>query len=214
MQDAPDGGPSTGGDVHSHEGVAHHEPGSGVRFVLLATLALGAMATLFVYLGGEDELQHGFDRQRLERQRALVARIVRFRDTVGRCPLGPEANGHRVAVLLAHEPPTLDEEAPPRLLPASRLLDELARIERPPLPLPIDPEKHGWIYRPSIRYETDGRRFAIGTSLFHPRPDAVRMGRRRHELTLVGSCVPGSGPPRPSPPLGTSGARSPGTPGP
>ncbi|MFO0696912.1 MAG: hypothetical protein U0230_25290 [Polyangiales bacterium] len=199
---------------HAHEGVAHHEPGSGMRLVLLATLAVGAMATLFVYLGGEGELQRGFDRQRLERQRALAARIVRFRDAIGRCPLGPEANGQRVAVLLSHEPATADEAEPPRLLPASRLRDELARIERSPAPLPIDPEKHGWMYRRSIRYETDGARFAVGTSLYHAHAGAERLGRRRHELTLVGSCVPGSGPPVPSRPLGTSRARSPGTPGP
>ena len=160
---------------------------------LALLLALAALSAPWLFRRAESSMQRDFDAQRIAAQRGLVARIEAFRDQTGRCPLGHAVLDRRITVLLtrAEHVPSNDPRAPEEL-PPSALADDFAAAETSTRPLPVDPQQVAYDFFPAIQYETDGRAFVVGVSLYHEHPNAQQRGPHWYKLDLEGRCAPGS----------------------
>lgn len=166
-----------------------------LRWVLLVGFVVAAMVVLgrYVFRRLEGEMQRSFDEMRVRSVTELAARVVAFRDTTGRCPLGHMTDGKTLTVLLTHEPPREWPSNAPRIVSPELLADELAMVEGDGVVLPSDPQMATYDFWPAIQYETNGDGFTVGVSLYHPHPQAENRGPYWQKLDLVGSCAPGSG---------------------
>lgn len=180
-------------DANNGESLAKKRP--VLRWVLLAVVVLLLVAVLgkILFRQVEGKMQRDFDSARIRSVTDLAARIVTFRDEIGRCPLGHLADEETVTVLLTHVEPRGWPEGAPQILPPEALIEDLKAVEGEGVVLPSDPQMATYDFWPAIQYETNGKGFTVGVSLYHPEPRAEPRGPYWHKLDLVGSCAPGSG---------------------